>query len=98
MTAQVLSGLAGAILSLAFSYLPGAAGWFDTLTPTQRRLFMAALMFVVAVGAVAYQCKLQQNCLISSWQDYATTYFTALVANQSVYSVSPQPTPQPPAK
>ena len=91
MTAQVLSGLAGAILSLIFSYLPGAAPWFDTLTPTQRRLTMAGLMLAVTVVVMTWKCNLQTECLTASWQDYLTVYASALVANQTIFQVSPQP-------
>jgi len=96
MTAQLISGLAGSALSLIFSYVPGAADWFDTLTPTQRRLFMAGLMLLVAAAALVYQCQAGQACLVASWQDYLTSLFAALVANQATYAVSPQPAPAAP--
>lgn len=93
MTPQVISGLAGSALSLIFSYAPGAASWFDTLTPTQRRLFMAALMLLVAAGALVYQCQASRACIAAGWQEYLTSYASALVANQTTYAVSPQPKP-----
>lgn len=94
MSAQLISGLAGSALSLVFSYVPGAATWFDTLTPTQRRLFMAALMLVVAGASLAWTCRIATACLLASWQDYVTAYAAALVANQTTFAVSPQPAPK----
>lgn len=96
MTSQLISGLAGSALSLIFSYAPGAAQWFDTLTPTQRRLFMAGLMLLVAAAALVYKCQAGQACLVDNWQDYLTSYASALVANQTTYAVSPQPAPTAP--
>ena len=36
-----LSLFAGALLSLAFSYVPGLNTWFDGQEPTTKRLIMA---------------------------------------------------------
>lgn len=97
MTAQFLSGLAGAVLSLLFSYVPGFSDYFDKIDPVRRRLVMAALLVLAAALALIWKCNtFSAACLATNWQDYVTALGTALVVNQSVFQISPQPTPAAP--
>ncbi len=45
MTADLLSTISGALLSLGFSYLPGASDWFSRFDGRRKRLLMLALLF-----------------------------------------------------
>ena len=55
-TPQVVASVAGVILSLLFSYVPGLNTWFAALDPTYKRLLMAGLIIVVGVGVVTLSC------------------------------------------
>jgi hypothetical protein len=94
MTAEQLSALAGVILSLAFSYLPGLAPWFDKLEPTVKRLVMAALLLVVAAGAFGLSCAGVLDAAVctrvGAWS-VLNVFVAALVANQATYLISPKP-------
>ena len=64
MSAELLSTIAGAILSLLFSYVPGLSGWYQKLGEngdgvdggTARRLFMLGLLVLTAAGAYGLAC------------------------------------------
>lgn len=94
MTAEQLSALAGVILSLAFSYLPGLAPWFDKLETTVKRLVMALLLLVVAAGAFGLSCAGvvdAATCTQAGAWSLLNVFVAALVANQATYLISPQP-------
>lgn len=94
MTAEQLSAIAGVILSLAFSYLPGLAPWFDKLDPTVKRLVMALLLLAVSVGAFGLSCAGVVNaatCTQAGAWSLLNVFIAALVANQATYLISPQP-------
>lgn len=92
MDPNFLSGLAGVGLSLLFSYVPGLNTRFGSLSAVQKRLVMAGLLLVVAAGALLWSCKIGGAvCLQANWITYLTALGTALVANQSTYSISPLP-------
>jgi len=90
MTSTELSALAGVVLSLLVSYLPGLREKFAAQTPTTKSLVMAILLVLVAAGALFYKCNLGLECVTANWHDYAIALFAALVANQATYTISPQ--------
>lgn len=95
ITPELLSGLAGAILSLVLSYVPGLSGWWDTLAPDRKRLIMLALLALAAVGIYAADCYgLYATGVCGDWQGLVSVFLAALIANQSVYALSPQPGPE----
>lgn len=94
MTAETIAAIAGVILSLAASYLPGVSDWFAALDTVRKRLVMAGLMLLVAVAVVALSC--------AGITDYVTcdqagvvgvveAFLAALVANQAAYLISSKP-------
>jgi len=93
MTVEQLALLGGTLLSLLFSYVPGLSGWFDAKDKTIKRLIMAVLLLVVAGGALALSCANLANtgvaCTQQGVMDLIGIYILALVANQSVYAISP---------
>ena len=56
MTADELSAVAGVVLSLLFSYIPGVADLYERLDGVQNRLVMGALLVVVAGAAFGLSC------------------------------------------
>jgi hypothetical protein len=98
MTLDLLSMLAGALLSLAFSYIPSLRNKFDTLLPEVKRLVMLGLLVVVAGGVYGLACA---GWLASMWPGASVTcdqrgvlelvkvLILALIANQSTYMISP---------
>lgn len=56
MTAEVLAGFAGSLLSLAFSYIPGLSDRFKLLPDEYKRLIMLGLIVVVGFAAYGLSC------------------------------------------
>lgn len=93
MTAEQLGAVAGVVLSLAFSYIPGLSDRFAQLEPTIKRLVMAALLLAVAVVALALSCAqlvITVECSQQGLIGLVNTFIAALVANQAAYLISPQ--------
>jgi hypothetical protein len=98
---DTLALIAGFVLSLLFSYIPGLNEKFAALTPTKKRLCMAALLMISAVGLFALACG---SALESLWPglgvvctqagawSLARIFILSLIANQGTYSISPQTT------
>ena len=56
LSAETLVMVAGALLSLAFSYIPGLQPKYDALPATTKRLVMLGLLVLVAGGAYGLAC------------------------------------------
>ncbi len=56
LTPEVLSMIAGVILSLAFSYIPGLSQWFAGRDGTFKRLVMLLLLAISAAGLYGLSC------------------------------------------
>jgi len=97
MTPETLSSMAGVLLSLLASYLPGFSNWFDPLEPNLKRLIMLALICASALGSFGIAC--------AGWGDLANpavscdqvgaislikAFMAALIANQAAYAISPR--------
>ena len=96
MDANELSAIAAAVLSLLFSYVPGLDAWYAALQPAVKRLLMLALVLVVAAGSYALACYGWADAMgigVTCDQEGALgllrAVIAALVANQSIYLVSP---------
>lgn len=95
MSATDLSMLAGAILSLLFSYMPGLSEKYDSLQPEQKRLIMLGMVVLVAVGAYALACAgyadrlgYSVECTDAGLIELAKAVIAAAVANQGVYGLT----------
>lgn len=86
MSADTLSALAGALLSLAAAYLPGFAAWFEQLDGVHKRLVMLLLLAAAALGVTLYQS--YHTALPAGWLEVLQAFFAALTANQAAYLVS----------
>lgn len=93
MSAEQLAAIAGAILSLLFSYVPGLSDWYGALESTQKRLLMAALLLLVAAGVFGASCGgiwTAVTCDKAGALGLVNALIAALVANQATYTLSPQ--------
>lgn len=93
MTPQTLAALAGILLSLIFSYVPGVHDWYARQTSETKSLIMAGCILAVAVGAFALGCAQLVNaaeCSRSGAWQLVQAVVAALVANQGAYVLSPQ--------
>ena len=93
MSAEQLAAIAGVILSLLFSYVPGLSDWYGALDPTKKRLVMAVLLLAVAAGVFGASCgKLVAGvtCDKAGALALISAFITALVANQAAYQISPR--------
>ena len=97
MSAELLSSIAGGVLSLFFSYVPGANTWFAGLQPTAKRLIMLALLILTAGVVFGLSCTawgpawgFEISCDQGGAQKLVTAFFLALVANQATYGISPE--------
>lgn len=95
MSASDLSMLAGAILSLMFSYLPGLNAKYDALRSEQKRLIMLGLVVLVAIGAYALACAgyderlgYSVECSDAGLFELVKAVIAAVVANQGVYNLT----------
>jgi hypothetical protein len=97
MTADLLSTISGALLSLGFSYLPGASDWFSRLDGTRKRLLMLALLFLSSLAIFGLACAgwagdlgLALTCNQAGILGLLRAFLLAVMANQSAYALSPQ--------
>lgn len=94
LTPEVLASLAGAVLSLGFSYIPGLNTRFAGYTDTAKRLIMAILLLVVSAGLYGLQCAqiitIGIACTQAGAFQIVWIWLLAIVFNQSAYSISPR--------
>lgn len=97
MTADTLAMLAGAVLSLTFSYVPKARDWFDRLTGEYKRLVMLGLLAAVAIAVGALACAglaedagLAVSCDRPGIIAVLRAFAMAATANQAAYMLSPR--------
>jgi len=89
MTADGLSAIAGVVLSLVFSYVPGIKCWFETLESQEKQALMGVLLVIVALGVFGVSCARVIDTGIGCTQGGAIglvqVLIAALVSNQSTY-------------
>lgn len=97
MSAESLSLAAGTILSLTFSYVPGASSWFERFEPEIRRLIMLALLVFTASVVYGLSCLgwasewgISLTCDQSGFLGLIEQLVIAIIANQSIYAISPR--------
>jgi hypothetical protein len=94
MSADMLSGFGGLLLSLCFNYIPGLRTKYAGLTSEQKSGVMAlALILVVGLLAASSCAKLwvMVSCDKVGFMQLASMLGTALVVNQASYKLTPQP-------
>ena len=93
MTSELLASIAGIVLSLLFSYLPGLSGKFAKLDGGKKRMIMAGLILAVAGGAFGLSCAHifpSVACSQEGALGLVKMFIMALIANQSAYMLSPE--------
>lgn len=94
LSPETLSMIAGVVLTLLFSYVPGIAGWYQTFTAEKKSLVMLGLLVIVSIGAFSLSCAgwiAGLACTTVDLQRLVGCLLLAVIANQSVYKISPQP-------
>ena len=90
MSVELISALAGIVLSLLMEFVPGFKDWYDKQSEQYKRLFMVAALFVVVAGAFGLSCAgllgLFPCTGMGVWLA-VQAFIAALVANQSVHLV-----------
>lgn len=91
MTAEQLALIAGAFLSLCFSYIPGLKDWFDPLENKYKQAIMGGLLLVVALAIYGLSCAAVLNyftCDKAGLLEVVDILIKALIANQSIYLIT----------
>ena len=96
MSAESLSLATGTLLSLIFSYIPGVHNWYTKFEPTMKRIIMLALLFVISGSVYGFSCLgwaqewgVAITCDQSGLMALIMQTVLAIIANQSVYAISP---------
>lgn len=94
---DIISAIAGALLSLVFSYVPGAKSWFDSLDGAHKRLVMLGMLALAAVLVMGLACSglagdfgVQATCDRSGIVALIRVFIAAAIANQTTFLLSPQ--------
>lgn len=97
MSAESLSLVSGVVLSLTFSYVPGARNWFEKFDPEIKRSIMLVLLTITAGIVFGLSCAswasewgISQGCNRSSLLGLIEQLVLAIIANQSIYAISPR--------
>jgi hypothetical protein len=91
---NVVSVLAGILLSMAFSYIPGVQDWFGALDGTRKRLVMLGLCALAAIVIYVASCTGLANSVTCDKQGAMALlqlFAAAVVANQVAFLVAPKP-------
>ena len=95
LTPALLGSIAGVMLSLVFSYVPGLNVKFAALAPEIKRLVMLFVLLVTSLALYGLTCEkvidTGLTCDRAGVMQLITVFITALVSNQSTYSISPLP-------
>ena len=97
MTAEILAGVAGILLSLIFSYVPRLNVKFAALSKEVKQLIMLGLIVVVAGASYGLACwgiladltGLGLTCDKAGLLGLVRAVVVAIIANQGVYAISP---------
>ena len=96
MSAEFLSSIAGVVLSLLFSYVPGLKVRFGALDGDYKRLIMLGLLALVGAGAFGLSCAglaadfgINVTCDQAGAIGLLKVFGVAAIANQATYQLSP---------
>jgi hypothetical protein len=92
MNETTIASVAGIVVSLVFSYVPGVKGWFDALTADYKRLVMlGALVVAVGVlfGASCLGYATDPACTVEGAKALLPLFIAAVIANQGTFLLTP---------
>ena len=90
MSVELISALAGMVLSIALEFIPGLEKWYAKFNPQEKRLVMLIALLLVVGGAFGLSCAGLFAAFACSWPgawEAVMAFIAALVANQSVHFV-----------
>jgi hypothetical protein len=91
---EILVAICGALLSILFSYIPGLSTAFAALSTEAKRLIMAGILLVTAVVIFILNCYsiLQAGVVCNQAGAVQLVWYLilAIMANQSVFALTPQ--------
>ena len=92
LTAENLAMMLASAMAMAFDHLPALRGWFGALEPATKRLWMSALLALLA-GAVAFagcQGWLQTDlaCQPDQWPRLTQLLMLAMASNQAAHMLA----------
>jgi len=93
MSSELLIVIAGVVLSLLFSYIPGLKDWYDPLAPNAKRVIMLGALVLSAGGVFALACFGKYDlvaCDAAGAWNLLEYFVLAAIANQTAYQLSPQ--------
>jgi hypothetical protein len=97
MTSETLSLVAGILLSLAFSYVPGLREHFDALDPTRKRLVLLGALLAVSIAIYGLACSswgagwgVALSCDRRGLAELVRILVLAVVASQAAYQLAPR--------
>ena len=100
MSAESLSLIAGTVLSLIFSYIPGAREWYLQFNGQAKRLIMLALISLSAGIIFGLSCLgwgsefgITLSCDQAGLFGLVRQVVLAIIANQGIYTISPHTPP-----
>lgn len=93
MTSEMIVGIAGVVLSLLFSYIPGLRVWYAGLASEKKQLLMLGILVVVTGGIFGLSCGNYIPNGVSCDRDGAVKLIWMLVlavtSNQAAYMITP---------
>jgi hypothetical protein len=96
MSAETLALISGTLLSLFFSYIPGARSWFEPFPAQVKRLIMLVLLLGAAGIVYGLSClgwgaewHITLTCDQQGLMGLIEQTVIAIIANQSIYAISP---------
>lgn len=93
MNAEFLGLVAGAGLSLLFSYVPKLKDWFGSLEGDYKRLIMLGALLLSAAGVMGLSCANWYDlvaCDQAGFKELVEVFFMAALANQGAYALTPK--------
>jgi len=96
MDAELIALVAGILLSLAFSYIPGLNTKYAALTEEAKKLIMIGVLAVVAFGAYGLSCAgwledltgIVITCDKAGFLGVLQAFILAAVGNQATYKLT----------
>lgn len=98
MDENIVAGIAGLVLSLAFGYVPGLRPWYEALDSVRKAQVMGALLVLAALliyGGACYTPWQAVVCAEEGFWALVKLLGLALFANQSTYLLAVKPTRAP---
>lgn len=91
ITPEIISMVAGTLLSLLFSYLWGVREWYAALSEDKKKAIMAAALLVVVIAIAVLSCTgvwPLVACTKVGLFELVSMFIAALIANQSTYQIT----------